>query len=114
MPFTFTVYKRILHELSLRLPGFKPVTALDYGAGLGSGVWATQTIYGDEGAKHLKRCAAVEPNVNMRKMGKFISEDQFVNPVLWVDSLAMIPTGDKGKFDLIIVGYVLQEVPSAM
>ena len=25
----------------------------------------------------------------------------------------MIPTGDKGKFDLIIIGYVLQEVPSA-
>lgn len=26
----------------------------------------------------------------------------------------MIPTGDKGKFDLIVLGYVLQEVPSAV
>ena len=49
----------------------------------------------------------MEPNVHMRKLGKFLSEDQFTNPVLWVDSLAMIPMGDKGKFDLIIVGYVL-------
>ena len=45
--------------------------------------------------------------MHMRKLGKFLSEDQFTNPVLWVDSLAMIPMGDKGKFDLIIVGYVL-------
>lgn len=51
--------------------------------------------------------AAVEPNVSMRKLGKFLSEDQFEHPVLWVDSLAMIPLGERGKFDLIIVGYVL-------
>ena len=49
----------------------------------------------------------------MRKLGKFLSEEQFNNEVLWVDSLAMIPAGERGKFDLIIVGYVLQEVPNA-
>ena len=49
----------------------------------------------------------------MRKLGKFLSEDQFAQPVLWVDSLAMIPAGERGKLDLIIVGYVLQEVNSA-
>ena len=75
MPFTFNVYKRILHELSMRMPNFKPKTSLDYGAGLGSGVWAMHTVFGDDGNKSIKRCAAVEPNVNMRKLGKFISED---------------------------------------
>ena len=49
----------------------------------------------------------MEPNVNMRKLGKYLAEEQFKQPVLWVDSLAMIPTGDRGKFDLIILGYVL-------
>ena len=58
------------------------------------------------------RLAAVEPNMSMRKLGKFLSQDQFENEILWVDSLAMIPTGDRGKFDLIILGYVLQEVQS--
>ena len=91
----------------MRMPNFKPKTSLDYGAGLGSGVWATEAIYGDEGAKSLKRTAAVEPNVSMRKLGKFLSEEQFGHPVLWVDSLAMIPTGEKGKIDLIIIGFVL-------
>jgi hypothetical protein len=50
----------------------------------------------------------------MRKLGKFLTEELNEN-ILWVDSLAMIPGigGDKGKFDVVIVGFVLQEVPTA-
>ena len=54
----------------------------------------------------------------MRKLGKFLTsklnEDE-ERSILWVDSLSMIPGsgGEKGKFDLVIVGFVLQEVPSA-
>lgn len=77
MPYTFSVYKRIFHEIQTRLPNFKPKTSLDYGAGLGSGVWAAHTIFGEDGIKSLKRSAAVEPNTAMRKLGKFLSEDQF-------------------------------------
>jgi len=75
MPYNFTVYKRILHELNMRLPNFKPKTSLDYGAGLGSALWASQMVFGSEGMKSLKRSAAVEPNTPMRKLGKFLSED---------------------------------------
>ncbi len=107
MPYHYTVYKRIFHELNVRMPNLKPKTMLDYGAGLGSGVWAANDIFGADGAKSLQRLAAVEPNVSMRKLGKYLSEDQFLQAVLWVDSLAMIPAGERGKFDLIIVGYVL-------
>jgi ribosomal protein RSM22 (predicted rRNA methylase) len=112
MPYNYTIYKRILHEINMRVPGFKPETALDYGAGLGSGVWAIHTIYGDDGNRVTKRVAAVEPNMPMRKLGKFLSQEQFDSEVLWVDSLAMVPTGERGKFDLIVLGFVLQEVPS--
>ena len=55
----------------------------------------------------------MEPNLNMRKLGKFLTAELFKNEILWVDSLAMIPSGERGKFDLIILGYVLQEVSSA-
>ena len=52
----------------------------------------------------------------MRKLGKFLTKelDEQGN-ILWVDSLAMIPGsgGERGKFDIIILGYVLQEVTSA-
>lgn len=62
--------------------------------------------------------AAVEPNTSMRKLGKYLSEElneRAENSILWVDSLSMIPGsgGERGKFDLIILGYVLQEVPTA-
>lgn len=44
-------------------------------------------------------------------MGKFMTKELGDN-ILWTDSLAMIPGqgGEKGKFDIVIVGYVLQEV----
>ena len=36
MPYTYGSMKKILHEISLRMPNFKPSSILDYGAGLGS------------------------------------------------------------------------------
>jgi ribosomal protein RSM22 (predicted rRNA methylase) len=91
------------------MPDFKPVTCLDYGAGLASGTWAAHHIF-----PSLERLALVEPNLSMRKLGKFLTTDQMEDKaLLWVDSLAMIPSGDKGKFDLVVLGYVLQEIPSA-
>ena len=106
MPYNYFVYKRILSEIEKRLPNYKPKTILDFGAGLGSSIWAAHHVFDSK----VDRVAAVEPNVNMRKLGKFLAQDQFKNDVLWVDSLAMIPSGERGKFDLIILGYVLQEV----
>ena len=122
MPYHYYVYRRLLNEIKERLPNFKPESALDYGAGLGSGLWAAQHIYGTKNAIDkegtLNRSAAVEPNVNMRKLGKYLSEElneKAENSILWVDSLSMIPGsgGERGKFDLIILGYVLQELPTS-
>ncbi len=115
MPYNFMVAKRILSEVRQRMPAkFKPVSILDYGAGLGSGLWAAQNVFSDS----VQRVAAVEPSTAMRKMGKFLTEElneKCNNSILWVDSLSMIPGigGEKGKFDLVILGFVLQEVPTA-
>ena len=46
----------------------------------------------------------------MRKLGKYLTEElNEKNNILWVDSLMMIPGagGEKGKFDIIILGLVL-------
>ena len=71
MPYTYMAYKRILNEVKHRLPNFKPESLLDYGAGLGSGLWAGL----HENKSTLKRVAAVEPNTAMRKLGKYLSEE---------------------------------------
>mmetsp|Transcript_32134 Transcript_32134/g.49141 ORF Transcript_32134/g.49141 Transcript_32134/m.49141 type:complete len:149 (+) Transcript_32134:942-1388(+) len=62
---------------------------------------------------NIMRVAAVEPNPNMRKLGKYLTEDlNSESNILWTDSLAMIPGhgGQRGKFDMVILGYVLQEI----
>jgi ribosomal protein RSM22 (predicted rRNA methylase) len=103
------VIKRILNEVKLRMPAnFKPESVLDYGSGLGSGLWAAHTIFSDT----VKRIAAVEPSTNMRKLGKYLTEElneKCGNSILWVDSLSMIPGvgGERGKFDVVILGFVL-------
>jgi ribosomal protein RSM22 (predicted rRNA methylase) len=41
MPYNYQIYKQILNEVKARMPPtFKPESILDYGAGLGSGLWA--------------------------------------------------------------------------
>jgi len=40
MPYHYFVYRRLINEVKERLPNFKPESMLDYGAGLGSGLWA--------------------------------------------------------------------------
>ena len=119
LPQTYNILIRILKELKLRNPSFQPESILDYGAGLGSGILASIDIFDN---KYFKKVAAVEPNKYMRKLGKYVTEhaiqykDKNSNvDIMWVDSLAMLPGSggmERGKYDLIILSHVLQEVLS--
>ena len=111
MPYTYNVAKRISFEIAKRIPDFKPNSVLDYGAGLGSCIWAANDVFSD-----ATRLAAVEPNKDMRRLGKFLTTmGKLDKEILWVESLTMIPgTGsDRGKFDLIFLSHVLQEISTA-
>ena len=111
MPYTYHVAKRISLEIANRVPDFKPESILDYGAGLGSCIWAAHDVFTE-----ASRLAAVEPNKDMRRLGKFLTTMGKLNKeILWVESLTMIPgTGsERGKFDLIFLSHVLQEVSTA-
>jgi len=106
----YYVYKRIFGEIKRRDPKFQPESLLDFGAGLGSGSWAGHHMYN----KSLKRVGAIEPNAHMRQLGKFLSKE--LDPeILWTDSLSMIPGAgsQRGQFDIVLMGYVLPEIPSA-
>lgn len=118
-PHTMNIIIRILKEVKDRNPDFRPQSVLDYGAGLGSGILASMEVFGSG----LNKFAAVEPNKYMRKLGRFVvdtaqeyKETKTIRDVVWVDSLALLPgTGgmERGKFDLIILSHVLQEVRTA-
>ena len=50
----------------------------------------------------------------MRQLGKYLTRD--VEPeILWADPLSMIPGAgsQRGQFDIVIMGFVLPELPSA-
>lgn len=111
MPYTYHVGQRISMEIAKKIPDFKPDSILDYGAGLGSCIWAAHDVFTD-----ATRLAAVEPNKDMRRLGKFLTTmGKLKKEILWVESLTMIPgTGsDRGKFDLIFLSHVLQELSTA-
>lgn len=120
MPNTLLVLTSILSEIKNRNPEFSPSSLLDYGAGLGSGVLSALDVFP---AEDFKKIAAVEPNKYMRKLGKYVTETcvQYKHKessidIVWVDSLVMLPGSggmERGKFDLIILSHVLQEVTTS-
>jgi len=105
-PHTYFVLMKILAELKKRCPEFVPLSCLDFGAGLGSGVMAAIHTF-----PKITKLAACEPSDSMRKLGKLVTK-KLSQDVLWVDSLTMIPGtgGDRGKFNMVIISQVLQEV----
>lgn len=120
MPYTYSVLFKIMDELKRRNPKFHPTSILDYGAGLGSGLLAALDIFGLE---QFNKIAAVEPNKYMRKLGKFVIDKALGQKykdhnkeIIWVDALSMLPgTGgmERGKFDIIVLSHVLQEVTTS-
>lgn len=102
---SYLISKRIMHEINLRFPDFKPENCLDYGAGLGPSSLLMSDLF--ENCK----IHAIEPNENMRNLGKYISKkkdniDYFNN---LFDSLVY---QEKILFDTVFCSFVLEEIPT--
>jgi ribosomal protein RSM22 (predicted rRNA methylase) len=87
-----------LGELALRAPEFAPVTQLDIGAGSGAALWAAREVW-----PSLERAVAVEPERAMADLGRELAPDG----VEWET------TPPNATFDLVTLGYVLNELPNA-
>lgn len=106
-PESYNIMNRMLHEISLKYPNFKPNSMLDYGAGLspsGMGFYERYPL--------AELIFAVEPNVYMRKMGKHLTRE--IESFVWGETLQETAyLGDDKKFDLTVCSFVLEEVASA-
>lgn len=106
-PESYNIMNRMLHEISLKYPDYKPKTLLDFGAGLSP----SGTCFLDR-FPEAEQVFAVERNIYMRKMGRHLTKDrpQFV----WAESLQETAyLGPEHRFDITVCSFVLEEVSSA-
>jgi len=96
----------LIHELEMKFPFFKPKSFLDFGAGLGS-----SSIYILE---KFPQCdiKAVEPNENMRNLGKFLCNKK-PNIHYYQNLFDSLIFKDSNKFDIVYCSFVLEEIKSA-
>lgn len=101
-PATWASNYRVLYELARRAPDFRPTSVMDYGAGPAPGLAAANEIWPGS----FTRVAAVDPSEHMAQLGKFLTADLDLPPILWQRCLYDATE----KYDLIIASYVQMEV----
>lgn len=103
MPGSYAVSRRILKEIRKRIGTFSPKTFLDFGSGVGPWGWSASEIFPE-----LETIACVEPNENMRKLGKYLSNSY--KQIRFMESLSHTFELSFDTFDLISMAYVLEEI----
>jgi ribosomal protein RSM22 (predicted rRNA methylase) len=105
-PETYNITHRLIHEIKLKFPDFKPSSFLDYGAGLSP---TGHAVF--ENFQSIEMLFAIEPNMYMRKLGKYMSKD--IEQFSWGESIHETNfLGKNKKFDFINCSFVLEEVSS--
>eukprot|EP00210_Caulerpa_lentillifera_P002881 g2751.t1 len=113
-PGCFASCIRIFHELKTRLPEFHPRRILDFGAGLGTAIWAAEEVWTDS----VHQVLAVEPSMSMVVLGNQIHHARkrslkTTSLIKWVPSLSVNYAQGKHrrqKFNLVVASYVLSEL----
>ncbi|GMH39551.1 hypothetical protein BSKO_07449 [Bryopsis sp. KO-2023] len=121
LPGTFAAVVRVLDELKVRMPAFKPHKMLDFGSGPGTAIWAAQEVW-HEGAPG--QVLAVEPSWPMVALGQEIESSRKragvagSSKIRWVSQLPTLKSSDpfnsqRRRYDLTTASYVLSEIPEA-
>lgn len=99
LPATYAATSVALRELAARQPSLAPSTHLDLGAGTGAAVWAAAAIWGS-----ACEPIALEAEPEMLGLGRLLTP-----AATWVQGVlpGSIPAG---RFDLVTIGYVLNEL----
>lgn len=109
LPATYAASAAVLAELRLRAAAFAPRSQLDLGAGLGVAVWAAAGLW-----PSLEQVTAVELEPAMLQAGRRLAAagPAAVAKCAWRRAdVSGEPVG--GSFDLVTIGYVLNELDAA-
>jgi ribosomal protein RSM22 (predicted rRNA methylase) len=108
MPATFAATARAMDAAADRLPGFRPTTVLDVGAGTGAASWAASTVW-----PSLTELTLIDRAPAAIDLGRRLATGAR-GPLAvahWV--VGDLENGIGGRADLVIGAYVLGEVQAA-
>ena len=108
LPFLYAPLRRVLEEVSLRIPSFQPQSILDFGCGAGSGLWAANELWSGS----LKRAIGVDISEPMLSLAKKLWEGSAQVPLESCEFRRFLPMmGQSRKYDLVIASVVLSDLP---
>lgn len=110
MPATYAQFYGALASVAEMLPTWKPVTVLDIGAGPGTGMWAATHVWDS-----LKNVSCIERERAFSTYGKKMqSEAHFQADVAWEQYDLSSGLHDDTKYDLVLIGNVLNELSPSL
>ncbi|XP_061392275.1 methyltransferase-like protein 17, mitochondrial [Musca vetustissima] len=110
-PLEFAVLTRILQEISERDTGFKPQSYLDFGSGIGSGMWAVSYLWKDSIYEYYN----VDSSRDMNELSELILKDGNENQQITLRNVfyrQFLPALET-KYDLVVSSYSLFELANA-
>lgn len=105
---TYASTYRVLKEISLRVPKFKPKTILDFGSGVGSTYWAVDTVWGRED----KMFHSVDLSSSMLELAARLREEADMSPGAFSDFRETRFLPGLGHYDILVAAYSLSDLPS--
>ncbi len=102
-PATYAAAVAVLSRLREQRPDWRPRSLLDVGAGPGSSSWAARAVWPE-----LERIVLVEAEPEMVALGRELGPASSIPDGEWIDGEL---AGATGTFDLVLAGYVLNELP---
>ncbi|XP_075151457.1 ribosome assembly protein METTL17, mitochondrial [Haematobia irritans] len=110
-PLEYSVLMRIIREIKYRDSDFQPQSFLDFGSGVGTGMWAASGLWKDSIYEYYNIDSSREMNDLSELILKGGNENQHstLRNVFYRQFLPNLET----KYDLILVSYSLFELPSA-
>jgi ribosomal protein RSM22 (predicted rRNA methylase) len=109
MPATYAAIHSALSEAAARVSSFAPLTLLDAGAGPGTASWAAAALF-----PGLARVTQLDHNAGMLKAGRELAAaDPLLAEAEQVRGPLTAPPLEGRRFDLVVAGYALTELPDA-
>ncbi|XP_077982461.1 ribosome assembly protein METTL17, mitochondrial-like [Glandiceps talaboti] len=107
----YSAIYRVFHEITKRDPKFKPKLLLDFGSGVGSTIWAANTVWG----KSLREYFCVDTSADMNDLASLILQGGEMDRQMHIRGVffrQFLPVSPTNKYDIVVSAYTLMELPS--